>query len=97
MLLHWGCAIAECKGLCKRLIEVKEIYFQRQIGREPIEEIRCVSPKQTVPLVTAEGTKPGAYMRAVAGELVADELRFEDRYPVKIPVISVPPPGPKFR
>ena len=46
MLFQRGAAIAECKGLCKRLIEVKEIDFQRQIGREPIEEIRCVSPNR---------------------------------------------------
>ena len=45
-----GLVPAECKGVCKRLIEVKEIDFQRQIGREPIDGNTLHKPQQTVPI-----------------------------------------------
>ena len=59
-VVPWLVSWQNAREICKRLIEVKEIDFQRQIGREPIEEIRCISPKQTVPIDDHWATKAGA-------------------------------------
>ena len=41
-----GLRYAKREGLRKQLVKMKEIYFQRQIGRETIDEIRRVGAKR---------------------------------------------------